>query len=346
MKFNLFKRYFMFAAMIVSFAMLPVACSSDDPEEPTVPEVVDPVDPVDPEVPAAVADPTNENTTITATGATLVEDVSTSTVTVQLASADGKKLTKSGGPVVVTTTGSAVVGETVDNGDGTYTIVITNAEEQNVTVSATINAVAITNTASITFNPDNSNPAQEIAQSTVALGPSIIAINSGGPEVVYDDITFLADQFFDVENTKAYKNPFVNAIAGTEMDSIYVTERITGDTVDINGPFSYNIPVTNGMYSVKLYFAEIYWGLENPEGFPINEFEGKRIFNATIEDVVVFAGYDLVRDVQPAIADQRMYDVEVTDGMLTITFEASVNKPKISAIEVLGTGALVPADGM
>ena len=336
MKFNLLKRYFLFAAMIASFVVVPIACSSDD-GDPTEPEVIDPT-PTEPTEPAAAPDPTNENTTIMATAAALVDNVSTSTVTVQLADANGKKLKASGGTVVLTATGAAVISEITDNADGTYTATITNDEEQNVLVSGTLDGTDITSTANITFNPDGSNPAQEVTQSTVPLGPSLIRINSGGPEVTYGDITFLADQYFDEENTVAYSNPFVTEIAETDMQDIYLTERITKDGTDIRGPFSYNIPVTNGTYSVRLYFAEIYWGVQNPQGFEGDE--GRRIFNTTIEDVEVFTGYDLVKDINPAIADQRMYDIEVTDGILTITFEASVNKPKISAIEVLGTGTV------
>ena len=333
MKLNLFKRYFLFVAMIASFAAITVACSSEDTDA-EEPEVIGET----PDEPSATADPTNENTTITATAAALVDNVSTSTVTVQLAEADGSFIKTSAGTVLLTATGGAVVSDITDNGDGTYSATITNDNEENVVISGTVDGTAITSTANITFNPDNSNPAQGVAQSTVPLGPSLIRINSGGPEVTYGDITFLEDQYFDVENTISFNNPFVTEIAGTEMDDIFLTERITADGMDIRGPFSYNIPVTNGTYSVRLYFAEIYWGLENPQGFEGDE--GKRIFNAKIEDVEIFTGYDLVKDVNPAIASTRMYDIEVTDGILTIIFEASVNKPKISAIEVLGTGSV------
>lgn len=328
---NLFKKYFLFATMIATLVVIPVACTSSDPG-PTVPEIPDP------EPPAAVADPTNANTTIMATGSTLVDNVSTSTVTVQLAAADGKKLTKSGGTVVLTATGSAVISEIKDNGNGTYTATITNAKEENVKVSGTLDAKAITSTAAITFNPDNSNPAQEVPQSTVPLGPSLLRINSGGPEVTYDDVVFLEDQYFQLENTISYTNPLLTAIAGTEQDSLFLTERVTADGIDIRGPFSYNIPVTNGTYSVKLYFAEIYWGVDNPQGF--EGTDGKRIFNISMEGTPIFTGYDLIKEVGPATASFRMYDIEVTDGELNITFEATVNKPKISAIEILGNGTI------
>ncbi len=283
-------------------------------------------------------DPTNVNTTIDATASALVEDVSTSTVTVQLADADGVLLAISGGTVALTVTGSANVSEVTDNADGTYTATVTNAVEENITVSGTLDGVAIVDTVDITFNPDDSNPAQDVGQSTTPLGPSILRINSGGPEVTLDGNVFMADQYFDTANTVAYTNPQVTEIAGTEDDALYLTERITKDGTNIRGPFSYNIPISNGTYTVKLYFAEIYWGSANPEAFEGDV--GKRIFNTTIEGTQVFTGYDLVKDVDPATASSRMYDIEVTDGELNITFEATVNKPKISGIEVLGTGTI------
>ncbi|SDF10288.1 adhesin/invasin [Pricia antarctica] len=434
MKLKLFKRYFLFAIMAASFAVIPVACSSDDPgTEPPV--VVDPIaDPTNANstiaasspvvadgmatstvtvkiadtdgkpftksagtvvlnstgsatlsavtdnndgsysatatntvaetvtisgtlkavaitktaeivfaaaaVVAGDPDPTNANTTIDATATALVDDVSTSTVTVQLADADGILLAVSGGTVTLTSTGSATVSAVTDNNDGTYTATVTNGVEENITISGTLNDVAITDTVDITFNPDDSNPAQDVGQSTVPLGPSLLRINSGGPEVTLDGNVFMADQYFDAANTVAYTNPQVTEIAGTDDDALYLTERITSDNAagGIKGPFSYTIPISNGTYSVKLYFAEIYWGSPNPQGFDGDI--GKRIFNATIEGTQVFTGYDLVKDVDPATASARMYDIEVTDGELNISFEATVNKPKISGIEILGTGTI------
>ncbi len=432
MKLKLFKKYFLFATMIASFAVIAVACSSDDGgTEPPV--VVDPVaDPTNAastieatspvvadgtatstvtvkiadtagkpftksagtvvltstgaatisavtdnkdgsytatvtntvaesvtisgkladaaitktaqivfEAAAIVAgdpDPTNANTTIDATATTLVDDVSTSTVTVQLADANGVLLAVSGGTVALSSTGSATVSAVTDNNNGTYTATVTNSVEESITITGSLNDVAITDTVDITFNPDDSNPAQDIGQSTVAVGPSLLRINSGGPEVVLDGATFLADQYFDAQGTVAYTNPLVTEIAGTEEDALFLTERITADGTNIKGPFSYNIPVSSGTYSVKLYFAEIYWGVDNPESFEGSV--GKRIFNISLEGSPIFTGYDLVKEVGPATASFRMYDIEVTDGELNITFEATVNKPKISAIEVLGNGTI------
>lgn len=279
-------------------------------------------------------DATNENTTIEATLTTLVEGTSTSIVTVQLADTNGNSYPSSGGTITLAATGAASISAIIDNGDGTYTATVTSTAEEVIIVSGSLDAVDITDTAQIIFNPDDSNPAQEAPQSTVAIGPSLIRINSGGPEVTFGGITFLEDQYFSA-NTTAYTNPNVTEIADTDMDALFLTERIT---VNVLSALSYEIPVTNGSYTVKLYFAEIYWGVENPEGFEGDV--GKRIFNATIEDTQVFVGYDLQKDIGSATADTRMYDVEVTDGIMTITLEATVNKAKISAIEILGNGTI------
>ena len=43
-----------------------------------------------------------------------------------------------------------------------------------------------------------------------------------------------------------------------------------------------------------------------------------------------------------ATAVVKMYDIEVTDGVLNIVFTSTVDKPKVSAIEILGNGIINP----
>ncbi|WP_149275268.1 malectin domain-containing carbohydrate-binding protein [Pareuzebyella sediminis] len=336
MKHNLIIRFFLIPLLLLSIVAVPVACSSsDDSPEPTPQQ---PEEPEEPEEPDPVADPTNANTTIEATTPENTNGTSTSTVTVQLAEADGTLMTVSGGTVALDITGdTASISSVTDNGDGTYTATVTSDTEETITVSGTLDGTDISDTAVITLNPDDSNPSQEIEQSTEPVGPSILRINSGGPEVTYGDVTFLADQYF-TDNTEAYTNPFVTEIDGTDMDELFLTERVTENDVDVRGPFSYDIPVSNGTYTVKLYFAEIYWGVENPQG--LEGGVGSRIFNISMEGTPIFTAYDLYKEVGAATASFRMYDVEVTDGELNISIEASVNKPKISAIEIFGNGTI------
>ena len=292
------------------------------------------------EAPDAIgeADATNENTTIDASAPTAASGVSSSTITIQLADANGNDLVTSGGDIVIIADpATAEVSEVTDNGDGTYTATVTNTAEETTTISATLDGTALANTTSITFNPDDSNPAFGVDESDADLTTltSLLRINSGGPEVTLDDKIFIADQYFDATGTSAFTNELLDEIDGTDDDALYLTERVTADNApSIKGPFSYNIPATNGTYTVVLYFAEIYWGVDNPQGFEGDE--GRRIFDISMEGSPIFTGYDLVKEVGPATASSKVYDVTVEDGELNITFEATINKPKISGIEIYG----------
>tara|TARA_R110001606_G_scaffold395471_1_gene567835 strand:+ start:725 stop:1714 length:990 start_codon:yes stop_codon:yes gene_type:complete len=315
--------------LFLSFAAVPFACSSSD-------NSVD-LAPIPEPEPEVVVDPTNSNTTIEATEPMEADATLTSTVTVQLANNDGTLLTTGGAAVVLTTTGAAVILAVTDNGDGTYTASISSSVNETVLVTGTLEGVAISDTAVIDFKSNDPNPTQEIVQSTEPVGPSLIRINSGGPEVTYGDVTFLADQYF-VGFTMAFTNPYVTEITKTNMDELYLTERVADSLIALKGPFSYAIPVTNGSYTIKLHFAEIFWGVENP-----NRFEGgigSRVFNISIESTEIFTGYDIYKEVGAASAVTRMYDIEVTDGELNIIFESTVNRPKVSAIEVFGSGTI------
>tara|TARA_R110000868_G_C10628366_1_gene742951 strand:- start:384 stop:755 length:372 start_codon:yes stop_codon:yes gene_type:complete len=121
------------------------------------------------------------------------------------------------------------------------------------------------------------------------------------------------------------------------MDEIYLTERVTEDS-NATSPFSYAIPVSNGSYTVKLYFAEIYWGVDNPK--MLEGGIGSRVFNISMEEIQIFTAYDIFKDLGAAAASTRMYDIEVVDGELNILFEATADRPKISAIEIFGNGTI------
>lgn len=319
MKRHLTIKFFLISSLLISFVAVPISCSEDDSAN-AVP----------------VADPTNINTTIKATTPQEANSTLSSTITVQLAESNGNLMTISGGTVLLTSTGSAILSAITDNNNGTYTATITSSKEETVVIYGTLNGIEITNIIAIIFNPDNSNPAKEIPQSLTPVGPSILRINSGGPRVIYDDIEFQADEYYE-GLTVAYTNSFVTEIADTTMDEIYLTERITDITRPLE-PFSYAIPITNGTYTVKLYFAEIFWGSSNRE--MLVGGVGSRIFSCEIEGTEVFSSYDLFKEVGAARAITRMYDIEVADGVLNIKFQAAKDRPKVSAIEIFGNGTI------
>jgi hypothetical protein len=108
------------------------------------------------------------------------------------------------------------------------------------------------------------------------------------------------------------------AIANTKTPSLYRSERY--------GMTSFSLPLANGGYTVKLYFAETYDAIDAT---------GLRVFSYDVaghqfKDFDVFA---------KAGGFGRAYvetvPVEVTNGKLEITFTANVENPEINGIEIM-----------
>lgn len=163
--------------------------------------------------------------------------------------------------------------------------------------------------------------------------PPVVRINSGGESITFGDITFEADDFFAGDG-KSYINNSITDILETEQDAIYTSERSTNANLQ---SFSYNFPVTDGEYEIRLHFAEIYFGATGGG----SGGEGKRVFDVAIEGNGVIADFDINAEKAPMTAIVKTFTADVSDGELNIVFEASVNQPKVSAIEVFGEGGLV-----
>lgn len=303
MKINLIVRM-MLLIMIASFIVVPVACSSDDGGMP----------PTENPIP----DPTNASTTIVATSPVVADGTATSTVTVTIADTKGNHFTSSAGTVALVATGSASVSAVTDNGDGTYTATVTNTTAETVTISGSLGSLAITDTADITFNP-------------LLMGDTlIIAINSGGEQVVIDSVTFVKDTFF-ILPSQPFDNDQLDDIMGTEADTLYVTERILGAGL---GTIGYSIPVDSAMYELKLHFAEIFWGLDGQGGMAGGV--GSRVFDVMVEDSLILDDYDIFMDAGgAATAVIKIHETMVVDDTLNLVMTASVDQPKISALEVI-----------
>lgn len=157
--------------------------------------------------------------------------------------------------------------------------------------------------------------------------PDIIRINAGGGSVVADEMVFIDDKYFT--SGKSYSNSNVSDIQGTSYNDLYLEER---SAVSDEKGFSYNIPVKNGNYKVKLHFAEIYWGAT---GGGKGE-NGKRIFDVNIEGgPIELKDYDIFNEVGSMTAQIKEFEINVSDERLDIDFLASVDQPKVSAIEVI-----------
>ena len=107
-------------------------------------------------------------------------------------------------------------------------------------------------------------------------------------------------------------------ISGTDLDPVFQTYRWGGTNM------SYKIEVPNGVYQVKLMFAETYWTQS-----------GKRIFDVALEGVRVLTHYDIYATKGFATADEYTFQATVNDGRLDITFpRISRDNALICGIEV------------
>jgi len=148
-----------------------------------------------------------------------------------------------------------------------------------------------------------------------------LRVNAGGGAVVdARGQTWLEDSYYSGGFT--YAAP--NAIAGTGTPALYQTERA--------GLFSYQIPLPPGRYQVTLHFAEIYY-----------KNQGKRVFSVNAEGVPSVVALDIVAAAGPNAANAASFEVEVSDGVLSLDFVPMVENPKLSALEValLRSGAPV-----
>lgn len=262
-----------------------------------------------------------------------VEESQTLNVSVSATDNEGDPITLSA--TIADTSGTAIDAGAytfTDDGDGTGSLSWTPQPGDAGSYTATVTASDGTATADESFAITVTEPAGE---------PAVIArINAGG-----DSYTDTSGDAWEADTENSYfvgGEPFAAGdagtdpnmeIAGTDDDVLYRTERSSGT----NGEgFNYAIPVpAAGTYTVNLRFAEIYWGA--PGGGEGGA--GQRVFSANLEggSPPELDGYDINAEVGPTTADTKSYTVDVTDGTLNIDFTVSVNQPKVSAIEVLGS---------
>jgi len=140
---------------------------------------------------------------------------------------------------------------------------------------------------------------------------------------------FKADAFYG-DGSATWENTAIGDIANTTWDALYTTERYA--TSD-QGRFSYRVPLANGTYTLRLHLAEIYFGA--PGGYDQVTGEGRRIFHLTAEGQLLESNLDLAQSPGPATAWVVDHRVTVLDGELTLELEASVDRPKISAFEII-----------
>ena len=230
---------------------------------------------------------------------------------------------------------------------------IYDADLEDTYVTYTFTKVAGVNSLAVGFRTANTggdNGAFNGFSITDAPSQDAIRINAGGPQ--HTDAAgnvFLADQFFGESSTFTTQDDVfivgtgTNASNDSDVDDIlYQSERFAED-------LNYEIPVENGIYDVRLHFAEIFFPSEN-----------LRVFDVSIEGLEVLDNYDVFGTRFNAFTPghdasivEEFFAVEVVDGFLSLNLESigadGVNNAKISAIEILPitspTVVLLPTDG-
>ena len=151
---------------------------------------------------------------------------------------------------------------------------------------------------------------------------------SAFPLTTLDGRVFLADN--GILKSSSDKNTINGlAVANTEDDELYQTVR----TGSLAGPIEYEIPVTNGAYTVILHFAEVYHGVITD---PDEVFDGRRIFDVSIEGDMVLNDYDIFADADSqATATSQTVTGVVNDGLMNLVFSPVFDGPAINAFELI-----------
>ncbi len=148
-------------------------------------------------------------------------------------------------------------------------------------------------------------------------------IKSGATESFMDSFGNNWDADRDYSTSDAFET--TDSISGTTDPELYQDERYAGT-------WNYTLSVPNGDYTIRCHFAEIFW-----------TSSGQRVFDVLVNGDLVEDDLDIFAEVGHDAALVREYAGTATGGTgLQITFVASVDTAKCSAIEVIGQG--MPGD--
>jgi len=252
-----------------------------------------------------------------------------------------------------TTPGSSVTlnGSASDDGLPGGSTLVTSWTQISGPASALISAPANTTT-SATFNAAGSYVLQlnatdgtltasdtvivTVSTNTGGQGPnqSPIRINAGGPQVIANGITWIADNpgnhgYVNTGSTYTFGGSVSTAaVAAGIPTALFKTERWDAGS---QPEMQWDIPVAAGNYVVKLYFSENYGPAQTVGG---------RVFDIEIEGNVVASNLDVFATAGAASALMQSYNVSA-DTNLDIDFKHVTQNPSIKAIEILpggGTG--------
>jgi phosphatidate phosphatase APP1 len=163
---------------------------------------------------------------------------------------------------------------------------------------------------------NGSTMANTTVQVEVVSDSAIVnAVNSGaGAYSAVTGINYSADDFF----VDGHIDNFGGAsVAATTDDELYNHARSSHS--------AYNVPVANGNYTVLLQFSETFFTASN-----------RRVFSASVEGTQVINNLDIFATTgRRHQAHDVLLDVTVTDGILNLSFTASINNSLLAAFVVV-----------
>lgn len=157
-----------------------------------------------------------------------------------------------------------------------------------------------------------------------AVNPQEVRILAGmqsGNYVDRYDRLWESDRYFTGGSAFDSRN---QPISGARDCRPYQTRR--------EGAFAYDIPLSPGVYELRLYFAETVYGENNIAGGG----ESSRVFNVSSNGAEILHQFDIIGEVGASAADIRAFkDISpAADGKLHLKFEPFTNPAIISAIEI------------
>lgn len=111
------------------------------------------------------------------------------------------------------------------------------------------------------------------------------------------------------------------SIQSSNKDQLYQSELYDAG----NPKTEFGIALPNGLYRVSLHFPKIY---------PGNQWDGARVFDILLQDIVMYRDLDIYKKAGGYMALKINFTSSVMNGVMRIALRKRKQNPKISGIEI------------
>jgi N-acetylneuraminic acid mutarotase len=172
--------------------------------------------------------------------------------------------------------------------------------------------------------PPPSSDYFDVRINTGGLAQTVNGINWIGCNAVASCSNYVTGGFAFTPNPPATISPVVSPANQTIYQSEWTGGSTTG--IPVGGvAFSFEVPIINGNYMIRLHFAEL-----NQSSV------GGRVFDVKIEGSTVLSNFDIFQQAGGANKGiVREFQRTITDSRVNIEFIRRVNNAKISGIEIV-----------